>query len=187
MITLQDIITEADILVPNAYSISEKVPWLNAINQDFFSVVKIPLIANFNTIANTKDYKLSTGVRAKNIDKVIVGMNKYRSLLEEDVQPTQNYWIFNDSTNEITINPAPYMNGSGIVRYHQISTSTFLSTNLTVNPDAPPEYHWTYVPALCAKLALAQDDSTKAANYEGQQMSAWNTAAKEFANKGMNL
>lgn len=180
MLTLQNIISEADVLVPNAYSPPDKVSWLNAINQDFFSIVKIPLTASFNAMIGTAEYTLPTDVRAKNIDKVMVGLTKYRSMLEEDVQPAQNYWLFNDTTKKLTLTPAPYKNEPGIVRYHMIATTTFTSGSLTAQPDAPPEYHWIYVIGLCSKIAKAQDDIAKANNYMSEFQNALNVAAQNY-------
>lgn len=185
MLTLQQIISEADTLVPNAYTNSDKVSWLNAINQDFFSVVKIPVVTSFTTAAGNVSYPLSAGVRAKNIDKVQIGPIKYRSMLTEDVQPGQNYWTFDDVTKLIMLTPAPFQGGAiGVVRYHRIATTTFLSSNLNAIPDAPEEYHWIYTVELCSKIAKAQDDFAKASNYEDDYRAALNVAAANYAKEG---
>ncbi|MNW68877.1 hypothetical protein D3C74_477610 [compost metagenome] len=62
----------------------------------------------------------------------------------------------------------------------RIATTTFTTANLINVPDAPEEYHWTYIPALAAYLANTQDDGVKAANYENQYKSAWNVAAQNY-------
>lgn len=181
MLTLQQIIGEADLLVPNTVSTPDKVTQINAINQDFFNAVKIPKVGRFSGVLGQANYTLPSDVREKNIDLVECGLLKYRDLMSEDVSPTQNNWSFDDITNTLTLSPAPYRNGlPGIVRYHRLATSTFVSGNLTAQPDAPAEYHWTYVAALCAWLALTQDDASKAALYEGQYKSAWNVAAQNY-------
>jgi len=179
MLTLQQIIDEADAMVPNEFDLATKVSWLNNINQDFFNVVKIPAVTTFTT-STASTYTLPNDVRMKNVDKVIVGSMQYRSFPEDDVQPLQNYWTFNDSTHVLTLSPAPYKtNLSGIVRYHRIATTTFLSSNMSAIPDAPEEYHWTFIPALCEQICLAMDDP-KMANFNQQYTSAWNVAALNY-------
>ncbi|WP_010276411.1 phage adaptor protein [Paenibacillus senegalensis] len=184
MLTLQQIITEADILVPNAYANPDKVAWLNAINQDFFSVVKIPQAVTFNASGNQPHYTLPNNTRAKNIDQVRVGLIQYRSLLSEDVKPGQNYWTFNDSNFQLTLTPPPAMSGQGVVRCYRVGTTTFTSNSLNVQPDAPPEYHWIYTIGLCSKIAKAQDDIAKANNYASEFTNALNVAAQNHAKLG---
>lgn len=180
-LTLQQIISEADILIPNVLPTADKVVQLNSINSDFFNVVKIPKIARFIGISNQANYILGSDVRAKNIDLVDYGVLKYRDLQTDDVAPLQNTFSFDDNTSSLTLSPAPYTNGlQGIVRYHRIATTTFTSGVLTAVPDAPEEYHWTYIPALAAWMAQTQDDMGKATSYEAQYRAAWNTAATNY-------
>ncbi|MEF3306684.1 phage adaptor protein [Paenibacillus sp. GYB003] len=184
MLTLQQIIEEAYQLVPNAQTEGQEVIWLNAINQDFFNVVKIPKIYRFTT-SSAGTYTLPTDVRQKNIDKVNVGVLKYRDLDNENVLPLQNAYNFDDGTKQLTLTPAPYTGGLTVtVRYYRIATTTFTTSNLNAVPDAPEEYQWTYIPALAAYLAQTIDDDTKAANFENQVRSAWNVAAQNYVGTG---
>lgn len=181
MLTLQQIIDEADILVPNTVDLPDKINRLNEINADFFNVVKIPKIGRFVGTVGQADYTLPADVREKNIDLVECGLLQYRNLMSERVSPTDNNWSYDDSSKVLTISPAPYQNGlPGIVRYHRLATTTFLVSNLDAVPDAPEEYHGTYVPALCSFLALTQEDASKAAIYEAQYKSAWNVASQNY-------
>nr|WP_256703276.1 hypothetical protein [Paenibacillus peoriae] len=66
------------------------------------------------------------------------------------------------------------------MRYSRIGTTTYTSSNLTIEPDAPLEYQWTYIPALAAYIAHSQDDAVKASNYENQYKAAWNVAAQNY-------
>jgi hypothetical protein len=177
---ISEIINEADMLVPNEVPVADKVVWLNALNQDFFNVVKIPKVAQFDCVAGETDYTLPADVRQKNIDLVLIGPSKYRSLDREDVTPYQNAFAYDDTTKTISLYPAPYADLRGFLRYHRIATTTFLSTALSVPPDAPEEYHWTFIPGLAAMLANSQDDAVKASNYENQYKAAWNVAAQNY-------
>lgn len=181
MLTLQQIIAEADILIPNVLAVADKVVQLNSINADFFNVIKIPKIVKFTGTSGQADYVLSTDVRAKNIDLVEVGVLKYLDLQTDTIAPLQNTFSFDDTNRTLTLSPAPYTNGlQGIVRYHRIATTTFTSSALTAVPDAPEEYHWTYIPALAAWMAQTQDDMGKAATYEAQYKTAWGIAADNY-------
>lgn len=181
MLTIQSIIDEADLLVPNTVSVADKLTQLNAINGDFFNVVKIPKLARFSGMTSQPDYTLPADVREKNIDLVEVGLLKYLDLMSDNVNPTQNNWSYDDSNNKITLSPAPYKNGlPGIVRYHRIATSTYTTGNLSVHPDAPSEYHWTYVLALSSWLAITMDDPSKFSIFDAQYKAAWNVAAQHY-------
>lgn len=165
------IISEADVRVPNTFPSSQKVTWLNEVNNEFFDIVKIPKAATFNTIANTTTYTLTNEVRGRSIDKVMVGKNLFPSLLFEEMLPGRNYHNYDDTTFVLTLSPAPTSVLPGVVKFSRVASTTFVSTTLTAVPDAPAEYHWIYILALCEKMANAIDDIPKAANY-GQQYRA---------------
>ncbi|MEK5479891.1 hypothetical protein NYE70_23620 [Paenibacillus sp. FSL R5-0407] len=175
-----EIISMADELVPNEVPVADKVLRLNAINQDFFNVVKIPQITMFDCITAEPSYTLPADVRSKNIDLVMVGMFRFKSLERDAVLPGQNAYLFDDNSSKLTLFPAPFANLQGVLRYRMIGTTNFSAANLQTEPDAPPEYHWTYVPALAAYIANTQDDSVKAANYENEYKAAWNVAAQNY-------
>lgn len=181
MLTLQQIIDQADILIPNVQTTADKVTQLNAINNDFFNLVKIPNLAYFNGIKGQANYALSADVRAKNIDYVKAGLLQYRKLDADLVRLTDNTFNYDDESNTLILSPAPYRNGlQGIVRYHLVATTVFNSSNLNIQPDAPAEYHWTYVPALAAWIAQTQDEIAKVATFEAQCKTAWNVAAQNY-------
>lgn len=177
---INEIIAEADMLVPNDVPVADKVIWLNALNQDFFNVVKIPKIAKFDCSTGQEDYVLAADVRQKNIDLVMIGMFPYKSLDRDDVTPAQNAYAFDDTSKTLSLFPAPYGNLKGFLRYRRIATTMFTSSTLTAVPDAPEEYHWTFIPGLAVMLANSQDDSVKAAHYTNEYKAEWNTAAQNY-------
>lgn len=162
---IQQIMNEADVRIPNAFSVSQKVDWLNQVNNEFFDVVKIP-----KSYATTADGTLSAftvpnDVREKNIRKVIVGSNYYRSMIYEDITAAFNYYTFDESTSQLTLTPKPPA-ASLIMVYDKISVTPFVSTTLTASPEAPSEYHWLYILGLCVRIAKAMNDVALANNYE---------------------
>lgn len=187
-LTIQEIITEADTLVPSGYTDAaqspwpEAVAWLNAINQEFFDVVKIPKPASFTTIGGTKTYTLSTTIKEKNIDRVLVGHLKYRSLNYEDVQPGQNWFTFDENTKLLSLSSAPSRNGEvGILRFYLSANTSFTTSGVATQvPDAPDEYHWIYVLGLAEYIAKANEEDEKVLNYGGQYRAALATAASNY-------
>jgi hypothetical protein len=167
--------------VPNEVPLADKIVALNSLNQDFFNVVKIPRVIPLTPVKDQTDYTISTEVRLKNIDLIMVGIIKYKELLPTAANPIQNTYTFDDSTHILNLRPAPYATGlQGVLRYSRIATTTFVSGNLSAVPDAPDEYHWTYYVGLASFIANTQDDAIKASNYEQQYKAAWNVAAQNY-------
>jgi hypothetical protein len=184
MLTLQQIIDEVDKLIPNLLTNADKVTQLNAINQDFFNVVKIPKLATFAALKGQATYTLAHDVRAKNIDYVKCGLLNYRDMQSDNVRPTDNVFSFDDATKVLTLSPAPYQLIQGFLRYHRIATSTFTGANLSAVPDAPAEYHGSYITALAAWIALTQDELVKASVFESQYKATWNAASQNYQQGG---
>lgn len=180
VLNIQQIITEADILAPNDVPIADKAAALTGINQDFFNVVKIPKIARFTSVVAQGDYTLPVDVRQKNIDLLMIGMFRYMSMDSAAVTPRQNAFSFDDASHVLSVWPAPYGVLEGFLRYRRIGMATYSVSDLSTTPEAPEEYHWSYVLALAAYLANTQDDAIKAANYEAQYKASWNVAAQNY-------
>lgn len=186
-LTNQEIIAEAGLLVPNEYTTADKIPWLNAVNQEFFEVVKIPETYEFPSVKDQRFYTISgTAIKEKNIDSVMVGPLKYRSRNYEDVPPKQNYFTFNESDNKLTLSVAPYANDlSGSMRAYKAATSTYTTGGVeNQTPDAPAEHHWIYVLGLAELIAKALEEeessTVKAANFGTQYRNALNVAAQGY-------
>lgn len=184
-LTIEKIISEADVRVSNAISTEKKVDWLNVINTEFFDIVKIPQAESFVTVANSSKYVLADTIRAKNIDRVFVGTTVYPSFLHEAVSPGQNFHIFKDVSGEMELYPAPSKAElAGIVRYHRMPSTSFVSTTLTAVPDAPTEYHWIYILGLAEMIAKAMDDVSKANNYGNDYRAALSVAQANYSKRG---
>ncbi|MNR93455.1 hypothetical protein D3C72_245120 [compost metagenome] len=181
-LTLQQIITEADILVPNAVSTADKVIQLSSINADFFSNVKITKVHRFSS-TTAGAVTLPTDIRQKNIDLLQIGPLRYRSLDDSSSPgPLECFYSFDDTIHVLTLSPAPYKAGLDcLCRHRRIATTTFTTSNLSATPDAPEEYHWTYILALAAWLASVMMLTEQAASYETRYRQAWQRANGEFS------
>jgi hypothetical protein len=176
---LRTIIDEADVRVPNAFPDDQKVDWLNEVNYEFFDVVKIPKSASVATDGTATTFSIPTDVREKNIRKVIVGSNYYRSIVYEDITAAFNYYTVDESTNKITFTPKPPA-GSAVIVYDQMGVTPFVSTTLTVSPTAPTEYHWIYVLGLASRIAKAMNDVVLANNYDADYKGNLSIAQQNF-------
>ena len=163
--TLQGIIDEADVRVPNAISAAQKIDWLNEVNNEFFDIVKIPKTSTVILSGATTMYSIPDDVREKNIKKVVVGSNYYRSMVYEEITAAMNYYLIWETSHQIELNPKPPA-GTAIIVYDRISATSFISTNLSAIPDAPEEYHWIYILGLCVRVAKAMNDVILANNYD---------------------
>lgn len=164
-LTLAQIITEADIRMPNTFDSAQKVSWINEVNQEFFDVVKIPLTTTTTTNTSGSYILTPTDIRSKNIDKVLVGTRYHDSLQYGELKPGRNSWDFNETTKTLTLSPDTMSGEKIIVRYNRIGTTTFVSGTLTAIPDAPAEYHQIYILGLAERIAKAMDDAAKANNF----------------------
>lgn len=162
---LQLIIDEADTRIPNAFATDQKVDWLNEINNEFFDIVKIPKTFSFTTTASPT-VTVGTDLREKNIKKVVVGSNYYRSMAYEDITAAFNYYTVDDTTGIVTLVPQPATGSKFVCVYDKIGTTQFVVGTLTAVPDAPAEYHWLYILGLCSRIAKAMNDAGLANNYE---------------------
>lgn len=177
---ISEIISEADILVPNGVDQAQKLVWLNAINSDFFNVVKIPRTKFIPAVTNTDTYNIDNDVKDKNVFLVRWNAFFYSRLNYEQQNVNMSFFTVNDAAQTLTLSPAPFMTGPIMISYYLFGTTAYTSGNLNAVPDAPVEYHWTYVPALAAYLAKTEDDGVKAANFEAEYKSAWNVAAQNY-------
>lgn len=176
---LQQIIDEADIRVPNAFPADQKIDWLNEVNYEFFDVVKIPKTASVVTDGTATQFTVPTDVREKNVRKVVVGSNFYRSMIYEDITASMNYYTIDETNNKIIFTPKPPA-GNAVIVYDKMGVTPFVSTNLTVAPDAPIEYHWLYVLGLSVRIAKANNDVVLANNYENDYKNNLMVAQQNF-------
>jgi hypothetical protein len=176
---LQTIIDEADVRIPNAFSSDQKVDWLNEVNYEFFDIIKIPKTASITLDGITNQFSVPVDLREKNVRKVVVGSNYYRSMIYDDITAAFNYYTIDEATNKIVFTPKPPA-GNAVIVYDMLSTTPFVSTTLTASPVAPTEYHWLYVLGLCVRIAKAMNDVTLANNYESDYKNNLSVAQQNF-------
>lgn len=176
---LQTIIDEADIRVPNAFSVDQKVDWLNEVNYEFFDIVKMPKSTSVVLDGVATQFTVPTDLREKNVRKVVVGSNFYRSMIYEDITAAFNYYTIDETTNKITFTPKPGA-GTAVIVYDKMGVTPFVATTLTAQPDAPVEYHWIFILGLCVRIAKAMNDVNLANNYENDYKNNLSVAQQNF-------
>lgn len=162
---LATIISEADIRVPNAFPTDQKIDWLNEVNYEFFDIVKIPKVSSVAVDGVASQFTVPTDLREKNIRKVVVGSNYYRSMIYEEITGAFNYYTIDEATNKINFFPKPAV-GTATIVYDTMGVTPFVVGTLTATPVAPTEYHWIYVLGLCVRMAKSMNDAGLANNYE---------------------
>lgn len=177
---LSTIIEEADVRVPNAFSDAQKIDWLNEVNNEFFDIVKIPKLHQVQTDGIANNVTVPADVREKNIRKVIIGSTYFRSMIYENVTNAFNHYYLDETTNKLTLNPKPQAAQTVTLIYDKISNTPFISTSLTVEPEAPKEYHWLYILGLCVRIAKAMSDVALANNYESDYKNNLAVAQQNF-------
>jgi hypothetical protein len=176
---IKTIIDEADIRVPNAFDQAQKVDWLNEVNYEFFDIVKIPKVATITTDGVATQFTAPTDLREKNVRKVVIGSNYYRSMVFEDITAAFNYFTIDETNNKIVFTPKPPA-GTAVVVYEKMSVTPFVSTNLSATPEAPQEYHWIYILGLAARIAKAMNDITLSNNYDNDYKSNLTIAQQNY-------
>lgn len=180
MLTLQQIIDQANVLMDNSFDSTKKVDWINQINREFFEVVKIPTLYKFTAIAGTNSYTVPSAIRSKNITIVRTTMQNYDSMQYDAPHFGYNAWVFDDATNTLTLTPAPIEAGDAFLTYFPRATVTYTPANLTVSPEAPEEYHSIYAIGLAEKIAKGMDDIGKANNFNQEYQNGLVIAQQNF-------
>lgn len=181
--TLQQIIKEADVRVPNPFDIAQKISWLNEINVEFFEIVRIPKVFRFMITGGTDTYSLPPTIRSHAIENVRNQSVMYESIQYEKVQPGRNYWNLDDDTQQLTLFPRPTVNAEAIISYRKKTESIYLTSDLSAKPDAPIEFHWAYILALCERIAKAMNDVPLANNYANDYRGQLSLAQERYKNR----
>lgn len=179
MHTLQQIIDEVDAIVPNSFAITQKTTWLNELNREFFEVVKIPVTLQ-KVFGPGESEFLPSDIRSRNIVHIRIGNTIYLSIQYETVNPGHNFWIFDDVTRKLTLEPLPILAELGHITYYKTNTKTLV---LSDSPEAPEEYHWAYVLGLAEKVSKAMNDVTLANNYGNDYRAQLSQAQQNYGNR----
>ncbi|MDC6267714.1 phage adaptor protein [Lysinibacillus fusiformis] len=183
MLTLQQIIKEADVRVPNPFDAAQKISWLNEINVEFFEIVRIPKVFRFMVNGGTDTYALPASIRSHAVESVRNQAVMYESIQYEKVQPGRNYWNLDDDTHQLTLFPRPTINAEAIINYRKKTESIYLTTDLSAKPDAPAEFHYAYILGLCERIAKAMNDVTLANNYANDYRGQLSVAQERYKNR----
>lgn len=183
MLSIQQIINEADVRVPNPFDAAQKVTWLNEVNNEFFDIVRIPKVHRFLIVGGTDIYTVPPTVKSHTVEIIRSESNFYESLQYETVSPGRNNWSLDDDTNKLFLSPRPMIDGEGVIIYRKEATTVFLVSNLSARPDAPNNYHYAYILGLCERIAKAMNDVTLANNYAIDYRNQLALAQETYRNK----
>ena len=183
MKTVQEVINEADILVPNVLSNAQKVEQLNNITNEFYNNVKIPNSISFPMPTNSAIVP-ANDIKEKDIEVVQIGFLNYRDNNKAGTFNTGNRFTFDDNSKVLTVYPRYPKEEQCIIRYYKSKSKIYRTSLINEEIDAPVEFQQSFVSALAAWIALTQDDIAKSSVYESQYRSVWNAASQNYGGAG---
>lgn len=182
MKTVQQVINEADILVPNVLSVQQKLDQLNNITNEFYNNIKVPSVIIFPMISNPIEVPVND-MKDKDINYIQVGYMIYKNDDHVGTFNTGNRFDYNNTSKLLTLRPS-YKKGSDcVIRYYKSRSKTYTISTLDTDIDAPSEFQQSFVPALAAWIALTQDDISRSSIYEAQYRSVWNAASQNYGSE----
>ena len=172
-----EILAEADERVPNAFTTDQKARWLDDVHREFFEVVKVPATVSASVLAGQSQIPLPADARGRNITLVLVAGGEYRPLAFDDsYRPGLNYYVYDETMQQLVLNPPAPIPGTALVRYFRVPTVAFNAANLSVEPEVPEAYQHVLVLGVCMHIAKAQNDIALANNYTQEYTAALQVA-----------
>lgn len=180
--TVQQVINEADILVPNVLSVQQKLDQLNNLTNEFYNNVKVPSVISFS-MENGTEVVPVYDMRDKDINYVQAGFLVYKNDDHVGTFNTGNRFDYDNETRTLTLKPSYPKAVECVVRYYKSQSKIYTTSNLDTDIDAPSEFQQSFVPALASWIALTQDDISRASVYEAQYRSVWNAASQNYGSE----
>ncbi len=182
--TVANIITYVDALKPNPYTDSQKLAWINKVEEAVkLNVMKTFKATSIQRLADTATYDLPAGVSFHDIDKafidgVPVRKIDYRSYL---VTENEELGVYEYSSTKIGISPVPTSSDESsdprlrIVYLEQFTPYSATSSNVQLQKEQHKSIYEWY---LFAMIDLFNEDFDKYNN----SMQQYNAAFSELEN-----
>lgn len=192
MPTLQEILTDIDTRVPNAFTVAQKVYWINEILLKIFPYTNIPIKLYTCATLNGSVYSLPTDCELTSIvtverssDLVVTDTTTwisydYKGLLEE----LTYYSYFDALESKIGLYPDPASGYTLNLKYYP--TATLLSASvLTAVPCIDKAWHTMLTLYTCMTVSQSgsNPDNITANNYMTQFNDMWKMMLKDWMDK----
>lgn len=157
---LKEILSDANLLVPNSINDEFKVRWLNELQGQLYRDFAFPNVSTtFTAEAGVNLYTLPEDCSRERITSVIVGETnyEYRSV-DQDI--STNCWTIIE--NKLFIFPTPIQNEIAFLNYRPRPKTMDISMQ-DVKPDFPEDFHEVLVYGIAVRIARSQQDTNRAA------------------------
>lgn len=172
MPTLQQLLTDIDLRMPNSFTQANKIDWLNEVQREVFRELGIQDILEFDTVANMPFYDLTDlaqNIEFEMIKSLTVDNTNYDPA---DLNQEAKYNIFykvldynNSETPKIGIYPTPTKSDLKIRIFYERRPTLLTASALTAVPDLKEDYQSILKYGVWIIIAESMDDITKANNY----------------------
>jgi hypothetical protein len=162
MPTIQEIIDDVDARMPNRFTDSNKVNWINSFQKKIFRQLKLPGIYRTETIAEQALYELPPSCGVDLIDDVVLEDNSLTYKHMDSEASGTFYYIVDDM---IGIYPEPEENGESITVFYKKRPVELSTDDMTAIPDLEEDYHELIKLHLFITMAKANEDPQLANAY----------------------
>lgn len=162
MATVQELLEDIDIRIPNAFTVKQKITWMNQAMRILFKYMNDTAVTTFTTVENQSTYLLPTDCLLDQIliieitsDSVVtnqsVFVKYYFSGLLDDLSGNKYYDALNGNFG---LNPIPDTTGYNGRIYFRKNPIYLSESNLSAVPEVNPDYQIAleyYVLSVIAK------------------------------------
>lgn len=162
---LNEILLDANLLVPNSINDALKVGWLNQIQRQLYRDFSFPDTSHaFLAETDVSLYAIPDNCSRERITSVIVGDDTYDYVtVDEDV--TGRSWTMIE--NNLWIHPTPIAPMQAFLNYRPRPDDMRVEMQ-DVEPQFPADFHEILVFGIATRIARASQDSNKAAEMDMQ-------------------
>lgn len=172
MPTVSQLLTDIDRRMPNTFSQSDKIDWLNEVQTEAFREMAIRDILETDTIANVPFYNLTDldeNIEFEMIKALTVDNIDYEPAdITQEQRPNIFYKVLDYNNSEepkIGIYPTPTVDGKKIRIFYERRPTPLSASNLNAIPDLKEDYQVILKYGVWIIMAEAMDDIVKANNY----------------------
>lgn len=170
---LKEIVEDADLLVNNSLSITQKIRYFNQVQRELYRDYPLDEKAYyFQTVPQSTNYVLPTDCLPENIIGVYINESEYNYVTAVDVN---RYNIYTFSNGELFIQPTPQFKNDSYV-YYKAKPQDVTAADLDKEVPFLPDYQEIFVLGIARKLALIEKDYKTAEQLEVRYQSLANDA-----------
>lgn len=159
---LSEIVEDADLLVPNAFTREQKIRMANQAQRQLFRDYPLnSTVFTFSVKAGVDTYSIPANCLQENIADVLVNGQNYPFTTPGS---SKGYQIVND---KLILAPSPYQDMTGKI-YYKAALPDLTVNEWNDTPDFPEDYHELLVLGIANRIAERTQDYKQAAELDGR-------------------